>query len=260
MGTSSSQAPDVSAWRHIEVVGPLAGGARNRVYRARLMGADVVIRASGRSNEALEWELDLLDFLATEGLIVPRIIETDDGRRHDNGVLVQEFIPGGAPRNSSDWKRIVGVLEQVHESTRGWPQRPGFASTRMLMDRDRGGDVDLHALPDKAAQLVRDAWAPVVELPECAVHGDPGAGNVVLTDEYVGLIDWDEARVDSPAFDFADVPDDVDIPVRFPQRERVVNAGIAWETAACWTAEPAYARKRLAELQAFPPSSPRDEP
>jgi hypothetical protein len=63
----------------------------------------------------------------------------------------------------------------------------------------------------------------------------------------VTLLDWDESRVDVAWFDFAFVPDGVELPVPV-ERAVLVTAGIAWEAATCWVPEPEYAARRLAEL------------
>jgi hypothetical protein len=64
---------------------------------------------------------------------------------------------------------------QLHEVTAGWPQRPGFASTRELLGTDRGGDVDLTVMPPSAVAACGRAWAGLAGVPEAVVHGDPGA-------------------------------------------------------------------------------------
>lgn len=245
-------APSVAAWPGVELAGRLTGGARNLVYRARRDNEDLVVRVSGRAAATLDWELDLLEFLGIHGIVVPQTLVTGDGRRHDGGVLVQRFIPGTAPADTRDWARVISALTVVHELTRGWPQRPGFASARQLMTSDTGGDVDLAAMPTGAADLVRASWMPVLDAPECVVHGDLGAGNILVSQDHraaVALIDWDEARVDVPAFDFAHVPGNIDVPVAC-NREDLVTAGVGWETATCWVAEPEYASRSLAELVA----------
>ena len=122
--------PDVGAWRGVEVLAPLTGGVRNPVYLARRRNEQLVIRVSGRSPESLAWELDLLDALSAAAITVPRTIPTDDGRRHNGGVLVQRFIDGRPPTTAPDWTRVVRAIEVVHEATPGWPQRPGFRSAR----------------------------------------------------------------------------------------------------------------------------------
>lgn len=141
----------------------------------------------------------------------------------------------------------MDLLGRAHELTAGWPQRPGFASSRDLLSTGRGGDVDLTALPADDAALVRAAWRPFAAGPTCAIHGDVGGGNVLIHEGRAALIDWDEARVDVPAFDYAHLPSDVDVPVPV-ERATLTRAGVAWEAATCWLAEPEYAARRLAEL------------
>lgn len=238
----------MAAWPGLELREPLRGGARNPVCGARRGGEEFVVRVSRRSPEALEWELDLLAALRRAGVVVPETVATGDGRRHDDGVLVQRFLPGDPPRDAADWTRVVSAVTRVHEVTAGWPQRPGFASARELLSRRRGGDVDLDAMPADAAALVRESWLPVLGGPECVVHGDLGAGNVLVTDDHVALIDWDEARVDVAAFDFSEVPPDVAIPLP-GDRQQLTTAGVAWEVAACWLPEPDYAGRRLEQLR-----------
>jgi Ser/Thr protein kinase RdoA (MazF antagonist) len=154
----------------------------------------LVVRVSGRSAAALEWELDLLDALAAQGLHVPAAVRTDAGLSADRGVTVQPFLPGRPLTSVDDWRRVVDVLRSLHEITRGWPQRPGFASARDLLVSTVGGDVDLTAMPEAAVELVRRSWIPVLGAPSCLVHGDLGAGNVLVDGDRIALIDWDESR------------------------------------------------------------------
>jgi Ser/Thr protein kinase RdoA (MazF antagonist) len=237
----------VTDWSGIELLQPLAGGVRNQAVLARRGGQRLVVRRSSRSVPALEWELDLLEHLAGQGIRVPRPVAADDGRRHVDGVVVCEFIDGGPPRDAQDWRQVVPVLTAVHESTAGWPQRPGFASSRQLMVADRGGDVCLDAMPSEAVDAVRAAWRPVLSGPECVNHGDVGAGNILVDGSRVALLDWDEARTDVPWFDFAFLAEHVEVPVPV-DRQVLITAGVAWEAATCWVPEPQYAAQRLAEL------------
>jgi aminoglycoside phosphotransferase (APT) family kinase protein len=112
---------------------------------------------------------------------------------------------------------------------------------------ERGGDVRLDAMPPDAVQVVRAAWRPVLTGPECVNHGDVGTGNILVDGAHVALIDWDEARADVPWFDFAFLPDHVDVPSPVDRRT-LVTAGVAWEAATCWAPEPEYAARRMAEL------------
>lgn len=59
-------------WRGLEPMRALTGGARNRVVLARHGDRPGVVRRSTRSHASLEWELDLLEHLAGQGLgVVP---------------------------------------------------------------------------------------------------------------------------------------------------------------------------------------------
>lgn len=239
--------PDVSAWPELELIRPLAGGARNVVFLARRGSHDYVVLRSGRPTESLDWELDLLDYLDEVGAPVPHRVATADGRRHSNGVVVERFVSGDPPCTRHDRQRVIDALAAVHEATAEWPQRPGFASSRDLMTGLSGGDVRLDAMPANAVAAVRVAWRPVASSQPTVIHGDPGPSNVVMADGAPVLLDWDEARVDAPAFDFADFDDDVAVPCRL-DRQTLRTAGVAWEAATCWTSEPDYAAARLAEL------------
>ncbi|GIJ65813.1 phosphotransferase [Virgisporangium ochraceum] len=231
---------------------PLPGGHRNRVFLARRGGQRLVVRTSGRPVDALEWEIELLGFLAAAGLSVPVPLPSDDGRSHVDGVLVTGFLDGRPPRDADDWRLVVDELVRLHELTRGWPQRPGFASSGRLLTGDRGGDVRLDAMPVEGVAAVRAAWGRLGHGDECVVHGDVGGANVLVDGRRVTLLDWDEARVDVSWFDFAFVPEDVEVPVPV-ERAALVTAGVAWEAATCWVAEPEYAARCLADLHARQP-------
>ncbi|MBM0207168.1 phosphotransferase [Micromonospora sp. STR1s_5] len=157
---------------------------------------------------------------------------------------------------------MVDTLTAMHELTTGWPQRPGFASSRRLLNTDSGGDVRLDAMPAEAVHEIRAAWQPM-QGPECVVHGDVGAINIRVDGNRVMLLDWDESPVDLSHFDFASVPEEVEVPAA-TDRQALLAAGVAWETATCSTAEPEYAARRLAELYELrantPPATAQPEP
>lgn len=234
----------LSPWGPVAVVGRLGGGHHNEVLELRRGRERLVWRTTRRSEASLEWELDLLEFLSTNGFTVPEVILSDDGRRQVDGMVVQRWLPGREP-TADDWPAVARVLARLHEVTAGWPQRPGFASTADLLTADRGGDVDLTAMPADAVTACRAAWRSLTG-PHTVVHGDPGRANIrVGPDGGIGLLDWDEARVDHPDLDLADLP----VPVLPDHRGRVARTAIdAWEAAAGWVSEPTYARGRLAAL------------
>jgi Ser/Thr protein kinase RdoA (MazF antagonist) len=235
----------LAAWGQPEVVGPLGGGNRNTVLELRLRGQRRIARASRRDAASLDWEVGLLDHLAGHGMHVPVAVPALDGRRHVDGVVVQTWLDGVPPR-AADWPSVAATLRRLHDLTRGWPQRPGFASTRELLVADRGGDVDLSSMPSAAVAECRSAWRGLAGTAESVVHGDPGPSNIRISDAGTGFLDWDEARVDYTALDLADLPG-ADLPPALLAAAR--SAATAWEAANGWQVEPSYARRQLALLR-----------
>jgi Ser/Thr protein kinase RdoA (MazF antagonist) len=236
----------LTAWGPVRELRSLAGGNRNEVVEVDLDGQRLVARRSRRPPASLTWEISLLEHLARSGIRVPAVVPARDGRAHVAGVVLMTWL-NGRPPGPQDWPAVTATLRRVHDATRGWPQRPGAASTRRLLTTDRGGDVDLTLLPPGAAAACRRAWAALSGTPEAVVHGDPGPANIRIAEAGVGLLDWDEARVDSTDLDLAELPG-----ARLPA-DRLAAARIAataWEAANGWTVEPSYARRQLALLLA----------
>lgn len=223
---------DLSPWGSPAVLDRL-GGHRNEVFR---LDGGLVARRSKRSVASLEWELDLLEHLAAHGFLVPEVVPAG-ARRHVDGVVVQRWLDGHEP---TDWVPVVAELSRLHTLLVGWPPRPDFPGTRDFLTIDRGGDVDLTAMPPDAVAACRSAWRALTG-PSTVVHGDPCAANIRVDGRRVGFLDWDEARVDHPWLDLADITG-IDLP---PAAHAAVNA---WEAANGWLVEPHYARQRLAQL------------
>ena len=235
----------VAMWGRAEVVGPLGGGNRNEVLEIRIGQRRLVARTSRRDPASLDWEITLLDHLAGHGLQVPVVVPALDGRRHIDGVVVQTWLDG-TPPDDRDWPAVAATLRAVHALTAGWPQRPGFASTRDLLTTSRGGGADLAEMPASAVADCRRAWATLAGTPEAVIHGDPGPTNIRITGTGAGLLDWDEARVDHTDLDLAELPGSHLPPERLAAARL---AATAWEAASGWIIEPAYARRQLSLLQ-----------
>lgn len=245
------------------VIGPLGGGNRNSVLELRCGGERLVARRSRRPPASLDWEVGLLDHLARHGLRVPAVIPARDGRRHVDGIVVLSWLDGRPPV-SGDWPAVAAALLKLHAVTAGWPQRPGFVSIQELITADRSGDADLSAMPPDAVAACRAAWRRLAGTPMAVVHGDPGPANIRMTSAGVGLVDWDEARVDYTDLDLADLPANDppfgdapfgDAPAAYlsPARLTAARAAVrAWEAASGWRVEPSYARRQLAELRSGP--------
>jgi Ser/Thr protein kinase RdoA (MazF antagonist) len=226
---------------------PLAGGVANDVWSVRVNGRHAVGRLGTRSDADLAWETELLQFLDREGLTVPLPIPTADGRLFAEGLVVMTYVEGGPPETEADWRRVADTLRQLHRSTQGWPQRPGWRSSTDLLHAESGTKVDLGAMPAEAVARCRAAWARLSGRQTCVVHGDANnPGNIRMNADRVALIDWDESHVDVADLDLV-LPhnaaglDDHTLDI-------AAQASAAWEATVCWKDE--YAVKCLAEVRA----------
>jgi len=142
---------------------------------------------------------------------------------------------------------VADTLRRLHQLTRRWPQRPGWRSSTDLLHAHRGTKIDLDAMPPEGVARCRAAWARLAGRQTCVVHGDPNnPGNVRITEDRVGLIDWDESHVDVPDLDLVLPHNAAALDDR--AYDIAAQASAAWEAAVCWDDD--YAVKRLAEVRA----------
>jgi Ser/Thr protein kinase RdoA (MazF antagonist) len=236
-------------WPELRPGESLGGGYRNTVLNATLNGERAVARLTRRASDALAWEIELLATLARNSFIVPRPIPAIDGRLFHDGVCVLTWLDGEPPSSEGDWRTVASSLQRLHAMTISWTQRPGFAATRELLEEARGGDVDLTLMPEDGVARCRAAWGAIAGEPRSVVHGDPGAQNLRLTRAGVGILDWDEARVDASILDLAENPLADELIRPRSRLAAVRTAATAWEAANGWLTEPDYARRKLAALE-----------
>ncbi len=233
-------------WGDAARVEPLSGGVANDVWSVRVEGRLAVARLGARSDADLAWEVELLRHLAREGLTVPVPIPTKDGREFADGLVVVTYLEGGPPETEADWRRVAETLRQLHRSTQGWPQRPGWRSSTDLLHAETGTKVELGAMPREGVARCRAAWARLAGRRTCVVHGNPAnPGNVRITAERVALIDWDESHVDVPDLDLV-LPHNA-AGLDESTHDTAAQASAAWEAAVCWGDD--YALERLAEVR-----------
>jgi Ser/Thr protein kinase RdoA (MazF antagonist) len=238
---------DPAAWLGVDLIEPVAEGNRNEVWRGVRYGEMVSVRRSRRSVASLDWELDLIEHLDSAGFRVATVVPTADGRRHVDGVVVQRWLTGRPPESTDDWRRVADVLQAIHTHTAGYPQRPGCCAVAELTSTGRSVDADLAALPADVVREVLAVFATAAHLPRVVIHGDPMAGNLRLgEDGVVGLLDFDESRVDVAWHDLSNLGVQV---LADADHSRALRLSDAWETTNAWVSEPAYARTRLASLR-----------
>jgi Ser/Thr protein kinase RdoA (MazF antagonist) len=225
---------------------PLTGGVGvNEVWSVRVGGQPAVARLGRRSDADLAWETELLQHLDREGLTVPRPIPTTAGGLFADGVVVMTYVEGGPPEHEADWRRVADALRDLHRLTRGWPQRPGWRSSTDFVHAETGTKVDLGAMPPEGVARCRAAWARLAGRQRCVVHGDPNPGNIRMTADRVGLIDWDESHVDVADLDLV-LPHNA-AGLDEAALDIAAQAWAAWEAAVCWDDD--HSIKRLAEVR-----------
>ena len=112
--------------------------------------------------------------------------------------------------------------------------------------RERSVDADLDALPTAERAVVVGVLAEFADIATAVMHGDPMASNIRIDDDgRVGLLDWDESRVDVVWHDLSNLGIQV---LPDADHERAQRLSNAWEAVNGWVVEPAYARRRLALL------------
>ncbi len=225
---------------------PLTGGVANDVWSVRNHRHHAVARLGTRSAADHDRETRLLRHLDGLGLAVPVPLPTTDGRLFADGLVVMAYLEGGPPETETDWRRVAGALRDLHEATQGWPQRPGWRSSKDLLHADTGTRIDLTAMPPDGVARCRTAWARLAGRPACVVHGNPtNPANIVMTSTRVALIDWDEAHVDVADLDLA-LPHNA-AGLDADTLDTAAQASAAWEAAICWDDD--YAHRRLAEVR-----------
>lgn len=239
--------PDVSAWSGVELVERVAEGQRNEVWTGTSPHGPVAVRRSRRPPGSLAWELALIDTLDAAGFLVPVVIRADSGAATHGAVVVQRWIEGRRPSTAADWVAVAAELQRLHATCGDHPQRPGCTVAPRLGRHGRSVDADMSALPDDVAADVMAAFAATDHVVRSVVHGDPGAPNIRITsDGRVGLLDWDESRVDVVWHDLSELGARVLDPADAVLARRLSDA---WECVNAWVAEPAYAHRRLQRLR-----------
>ncbi len=238
---------DVAAWPDLVLVSKVDGGHRNEVWQGDLGGCPVAVRRSRREPESLAWELGLLAFLHRHDFVIPMVVATADGESSSGGVVVQNWLPGREPSSPEDWQLVADELQRLHRVTVSYPQRPGCSEVHRLRRQRRSVDADVDELPDDVTEEVLAVFEALTKVPTAVVHGDPGASNIRIgTDGLVGLLDWDESRVDLVWHDLSNLGIQVLAGNDHSQAQALSHA---WEAVNGWLAEPTYARRRLDQLR-----------
>ena len=187
---------------------PLAGGWKNELVRY----GRVVLRVEQASLESVAWEHRLLRFVAER---VPEAVVPvagpevwEDGRT----ASLLPFVEGRAlDSGSAAERRAAGeLLGRLHRVGLEWdggqrPDRPAIVELDLvendwwdwrIVDKPR-------ALVDAYEEMVDFLFDPPL-LAVGIVHGDTDSANLLVRDGVIaGVVDWEYARVDWPAWELA---------------------------------------------------------
>lgn len=217
-------------WGACAPVAQLGGGHRNAVMLVERTGKRFVAKTTRRTPEAISWLTLVHQQAAAVGFVVPRFVLSEQGEFVVDGVTVEQWLEG-SPASPQERQEAEPLLRSFQESTRNWAQRPGFASSLALLQKQQGGDVDLAVMPQDLVAICRAAWRELALEPASVVHGDLNSANVLrIPDGRLALIDWNEARVDASILDTITLSDSGDYTGDM-RWERAVKALEAWEVA-----------------------------
>ncbi|MDE0589775.1 phosphotransferase [Halocynthiibacter sp. C4] len=240
-GKTASNRPDLSEFGQIEILRPLKGSTRSCVYLVTDGKKQLVAKSTAEPEASLEWLQEAKRHAEAVGFITPRSYRTRGGALAQDGWTLESF-EFGTPYPTSSLPDLASSMREFRAATSNMPQRPGCLASCDYLYQDKGPDIDFSSLPDEIAAAARAAWENFCTNPLEVIHGDLGAGNILMTGSgRAVLIDWDEARRDIALFDeFPLLPFD-----RTTKNEQ--RAYYAWEAASGWDKEPEYAR-RMADL------------
>jgi Ser/Thr protein kinase RdoA (MazF antagonist) len=193
--------PDVSAE-------PLGGGYKNELLRY----GEVVLRLETTTLESATWERGLLEFLAARlpEAVVPLAgpVIWSDGRI----ATALPFVDGVELDREARGERreLARLLARLHVAGLEWTggQRPGASSwpERDLV-RNEWWDWTIVEKPTALVVAYEELVALLADPPrlrEGIVHGDIYRANLLVREQHiVGVIDWEDARVDWPAWELA---------------------------------------------------------
>lgn len=204
----------LAAWGDVAVQGRLTGGARSALWRVDVNGQPCVARRSADGEASLRWLARVLAAAKAAGLVVPVLCPARDGRLAVAGWTMEAYL-AGHPAMPADLPALATPLARFHRRTADFPQRPAWHTP---------------LLPTGVKAQVQRVWP---EGRQAVIHGDLHAGNVLrLPGGRLALLDWEEARRDTPAIDRAALSG-------FAGQQRL-HAAV--EVLVCWRVEPARAR------------------
>lgn len=203
----------------IDEIAFLAAGEYNENYLVKTARATYVFRINhgsqlGLDNQA-EYEFTALSAVEPSGvtpkpyrcLVGQEVAECELG----DGVLLMDFIPGGAFEYRRDWKKAAAVFSAIHKVPVSSPQAGKLISQNQpVLDIANECHTLLHRFPDHPLQKEQarllDYHDEVLRLAEetrdqfktdrlCIVNTEVNSGNFIVDGNVCSLVDWEKAVV-----------------------------------------------------------------
>jgi Ser/Thr protein kinase RdoA (MazF antagonist) len=201
----------------------MRGGIENEVFGATLGTSAIIVRRHRKSSDrAVQFESDILGSIAglCDGVATPALLRTVSGQPYlrDRGHLFTAYshIPGSHPVRSSptlikDLSRFATALQAVPLRNQwldtlepsGLPL-PSLTQQLLIENIGAFSQRQVYLMEREIADL-RHIDAILARFPKTIVHGDLHGGNV-LVDRFgrlSGIIDFDDARIDHSALEYA---------------------------------------------------------
>ncbi len=191
----------------------LSGGITNRNLKARLGGADFVLRLCGKDTEVLSIDRETevaATRAASDAGVAPEVVRWLPEQR----VLVTRFLPGRVMeaaelRDPATLAVVADALRRIHAGPPLATAFPTFTLVRVYAEaaRARGGEVPAedHAfaleLSDRIAGVLGDR--PGHELVPC--HNDLLTANFLRSDGDLRIVDWEYAGMNDRFFDLGNL-------------------------------------------------------
>ena len=182
----------------------LDAGITNRNWRARLGGADYVVRVCSPGVDALGIDRDCeheATHRAAELGIGPEVV----ARLPEEGVVVTRFLTGGEV--PPERLRTAPVLRQVAAALRAFhdgPPLPAVFDVPALVRRQR---ALLPAVPDRLERglALAERIQAALGMARVPCHNDLLGANLVLDGDAVRIVDWEYAGMNDRRFDLANL-------------------------------------------------------
>jgi len=187
---------------------PLTGGYKNDVVRH----GDVVVRVERTTLASARWEHGLLRRLAADLSEVVAPLAGPERRPDGRIASVFPYVEGraldrDAPAERSALAELLARLHRAGLAWRGGPRREVPAFTERDPVTNAWWDWRIVDKPSPVRAAYDELVGFLSDPPPLArgvVHGDVYRGNVLVREGRIaGLVDWEYARVDWPAWELA---------------------------------------------------------